>query len=639
MKFMKLGSKPDSFQTDGDHISFVLILLIFGLQFYADISLQILMFRYVATELATDIVVNVGDVKFYCHKFPLLSKSARLQKLVATSNDENGDELHIQDIPGGPGAFEICAKFCYGMTVTLNAYNVVAARCAAEYLEMYETVEKGNLIYKIDVFLNSSIFRSWKDSITVLQSTKSLLPWSEELKVVSRSLDSIASKASIDTSMVEWSYTYNRKKLPSENGNSPQWNGVRKQQTVPKDWWVEDLCELRIDLYKRVITTIKTKGRVSGDVIGEALNAYTMRRLPGFSKGMIPNNDIVKYRSLVETIVWLLPAEKGTVSCSFLLRLLRAAILLDCGETERNELMRRISQQLPEATVTDLLIRAPAGEATIYDVDIVHNLVASFMTHISQTDPVKKEFLESTRSPKFGPDASKVLVAKLIDGYLAEIARDPNLPVSKFVNLAEIVSSVSRPCHDGLYRGIDMYLKEHPGISKSERKRICRLMDCKKLSAEACMHAVQNERLPLRVVVQVLFFEQARATTSSGSSTPDLPGSIRALLPGGSHGSSRSTTTNTEEDWDSVPTAEDIKALKGELTTLRLSGETNRNGTAKTDIERVAVSRMKGLAMSKIFSKLKSSKERNGEISSSDTSESPEETKSTPSVSRKHSLS
>ncbi|KAE8707691.1 BTB/POZ domain-containing protein NPY5 [Hibiscus syriacus] len=438
---MKLGSKPDSFQTDGDNI------------------------RYVATELATDVVVNVGDVKFYCHKFPLLSKSARLQKLVATSNDEIGDEIHIQDIPGGPAAFEICAKFCYGMTVTLNAYNVVEARCAAEYLEMYETVEKGNLIYKIDVFLNSSIFRSWKDSITVLQTTKSLLAWSEKLKVISRSLDSIASKASIDTSLVEWSYNYNRKKLPSENGNSLQWNGVRKQQTVPKDWWVEDLCELHIDLYKRVITTIKAKGRVSGDVIGEAVNAYALRRLPGFSKGLIPNNDIIKYRSMVETIVWLLPSEKGTVSCSFLLRLLRAAILSDCGEMERNELTRRISQQLPEATVTDLLIRAPAGEATIYDVGIVHNLVEEFMTHISQTDPSKKEFNEGSRSPKFGADASKLLVAKLIDGYLAEIAGDPNLPLSKFVNLAEHIDSISRPSHDGLYRAIDMYLKVISSIS------------------------------------------------------------------------------------------------------------------------------------------------------------------------------
>jgi hypothetical protein len=28
-------------------------------------------------------------------------------------------------------------------------------------------------------------------------------------------------------------------------------------------------------------------------------------------------------------------------------------------------------------------------------------------------------------------------------------------------------------------------------------------MDCKKLSMEACVHACQNDRLPLRVVVQV----------------------------------------------------------------------------------------------------------------------------------------
>lgn len=33
-------------------------------------------------------------------------------------------------------------------------------------------------------------------------------------------------------------------------------------------------------------------------------------------------------------------------------------------------------------------------------------------------------------------------------------------------------------------------------------------MDCQKLTIEACTHAAQNERLPLRAVVQVLFFEQ-----------------------------------------------------------------------------------------------------------------------------------
>ncbi|KAF2295536.1 hypothetical protein GH714_033158 [Hevea brasiliensis] len=258
---------------------------------------------------------------------------------------------------------------------------------------------------------------------------------------------------------------------------------------------------------------------------------------------------------------------------------------------------------------------------------------------------MENEYQES-RSPKLGSDASKMQVAKLVDGYLAEIARDPNLPLSKFVNLAEMISSFPRPLHDGLYRAIDMYLKEHQGISKSERKRICRLMDCRKLSGEACMHAVQNERLPLRVVVQVLFFEQVRqATSTAGNSTPELPRSIRALLPGGSHESSRSNTTNTEEEWDAVPTAEDIMALKGELATLRLGrSDRNLNDGVKNDVEKATANKMRGLVMSKIFTKLWSSKERNGEISSSDTSESPgsataEETKSTPSRSRRHSVS
>ncbi|KAJ4966085.1 hypothetical protein NE237_017934 [Protea cynaroides] len=632
MKFMKLGSKPDSFQTDGNNV------------------------RYVAAELATDIIVNVGDVKFYLHKFPLLSKSARLQRLVSATNEENNDEIHMLDIPGGPTAFEICAKFCYGMTITLNAYNVIAARCAAEYLEMHETVEKGNLIYKIEVFLNTSIFRSWKDSILALQTTKALVTWCEELKMMSHCVDSIASKACIDPSKIEWSYTYNRKKLPSENGMEPHWNGVRKHQTVPKDWWVEDLCELEIDFYKQVIVTIKTKGRMPGNVIGEALKAYALKRLPGFIKGIIQGGDVVKNRSLVETIIWLLPTEKGSVPCNFLVKLLKAAIVLDSGEMVKRELVRRIGQQLEEASIADLLFRAPAGETMMYDVDMVKCIVAEFVMQekSTQTDLQVAEDLQEIRSPGSVSDTSKLTVAKLVDRYLAEIARDPNLPLSKFVNLAEMVSGFLRPAHDGLYRAIDMYLKEHPGISKSERKRICRLMDCKKLSVDACMHAVQNERLPLRVVVQALFFEQVRAATSSaGGTTHDLPGNVRALLPqenGESHGSSRSATTNTEEDWDAVPTAEELKALKGELASFRFgagSGGSDRNGNedAKGSIEKAAASKVKRLFMSrKILSKLWSNKGGQGENSSSDTSESPcsanpEDTKSTPSRNRRHSVS
>lgn len=57
-------------------------------------------------------------------------------------------------------------------------------------------------------------------------------------------------------------------------------------------------------------------------------------------------------------------------------------------------------------------------------------------------------------------------------------------------------------------------VQAHPWLSDSEREQLCRLMNCQKLSLEASTHAAQNERLPLRVIVQVLFFEQLRLRTS-----------------------------------------------------------------------------------------------------------------------------
>jgi hypothetical protein len=90
----------------------------------------------------------------------------------------------IQDFPGGVGCFEMCAKYCYGITITLSPHNVGEVRCGAEYLQMTETTEKSNLIFKLEVFLNSSILRGWKDAIICLRSSKVHMPWAEDLKVL-----------------------------------------------------------------------------------------------------------------------------------------------------------------------------------------------------------------------------------------------------------------------------------------------------------------------------------------------------------------------------------------------------------------------------------------------------------------------
>jgi hypothetical protein len=150
------------------------------------------------------------------------------------------------------------------------------------------------------------------------------------------------------------------------------------------------------------------------------------------------------------------------VSCGFLLKLLRAACLLESGESYRDNLVKRIGAQLDGASVADLLIPASSGEDCLYNVDLIMAIVGQFMSHHGDTGKLTfEDDDEIVEVENFASVSitSKLAVAKLIDEYLGEIAKDPNLPVSKFIELAEMVSASSRQMHDGLYHAIDMYLK------------------------------------------------------------------------------------------------------------------------------------------------------------------------------------
>lgn len=111
----------------------------------------------------------------------------------------------------------------------------------------------------------------------------------------------------------------------------------------------------------------------------------------------------------------------------------------------------------------------------------------------------------------------------------------------------------------------------HPELNKSERKRLCRVLDCKKLSSEACTHAAQNELLPLRVVIQVLFFDQTRAAVATGQVT-NLPSNIKAIL--AAHGdpmrplesSLSRKTLPTDDQWS----VSGLKTPNSNISTLRM---------------------------------------------------------------------
>ncbi|KAK4780780.1 hypothetical protein SAY87_016886 [Trapa incisa] len=594
MKFMKLGSRPDTFYTTEA-------------------------VRSVSSEVSSDLMIQVKGSRYLLHKFPLLSKCLRLQRLCSESPDTTS-MVQLPDFPGGIEAFELCAKFCYGITITLSAYNIVAARCAAEYLQMSEDVEKGNLIYKLEVFFTSCILQGWRDCIVTLQTIRAYPLWSEDLAITGRCIDSIASKVLSHPSKVSLSHSQSRRVRDDAASSCNGAASLRRSDKLavaaapPRpNWWAEDLAELGIDLYWRAMAAIKSGGRVPSNLIGDALKVYASRWLPSIciSRRRCSNdsddedsdsNDGVssKHRLFLESIISLLPVEKGAVSCGFLLKLLKAANILNASSSSRTEIARRVALQLEEATTSDLLIPNSSGmnnsssSTTTYDVDLVISILEQFMVQ-GQSPPtspprsklmlerrrrsrsaenINVEFQERRRSSS-ASHSSKLKVAKIIDGYLQEIARDVHLPLPKFVAVAEAVPDFARLDHDDLYRAIDIYLKAHHDLNKTDRKRLCQILDCKKLSMEACMHAAQNELLPLRVVVQVLFFEQARAAKSGGKMAAELPPNIKAILMAHGVDPSRatgtlSTTTSVnggpEDQWSVLG----LKSPRSKMSTLRM---------------------------------------------------------------------
>lgn len=162
-------------------------------------------------------------------------------------------------------------------------------------------------------------------------------------------------------------------------------------------------------------------------------------------------------RVVLETIVSLLPREKNTMSVSFLSMLLRAALYLETTVACRLDLEKRMGMQLGQAVLDDLLIPSYSFTGdTLFDVDSVQRIMMNFLDFEMNVT----RFVFGGDEEYVSPSPSELeRVGKLMENYLAEIASDRNLSVSKFIGLAELIPEQSRVTEDGMYRAIDIYLK------------------------------------------------------------------------------------------------------------------------------------------------------------------------------------
>ncbi|MCL7036895.1 hypothetical protein MKW94_008774 [Papaver nudicaule] len=107
-------------------------------------------------------------------------------------------------------------------------------------------------------------------------------------------------------------------------------------------------------------------------------------------------------------------------------------------------------------------------------------------------------------------------------------------------------------------------------LNKSERKQICRILDCKKLSAETCMHASLNELIPLRMVVQLSFIKHARASMTGGI-VIEIPNNFKVFL-----------GTHDEDSLERLPPVRNITIVKPMEEELSISGSTSPNSIIST---------------------------------------------------------
>ncbi|KAK7387309.1 hypothetical protein VNO78_28019 [Psophocarpus tetragonolobus] len=438
-------------------------------------------------DIPTDVIVEVGETTFSLHKFMLVAKSNYIRKLMLQSEESELTRIDLSDIPGGAAIFEKTAKFCYGVNFEITVHNVAVLRCAAEFLQMTDQYCDNNLAGRTEEFLTQVAFFTLTGAVTVLKSCRHLLPYADDINVVKRCVEAVSAKACSEAN------------FPSRS---------------PPNWWTEELAILDIDFFGRVIAAMKQRG-AKALTVAAALITYTERSLRDLVRDHTGNgirasdpgdsDSRSKQRKLLESIVDLFPSEKAAFPIHFLCCLLRCAIHLRATTACKTELEKRITAILEHVTTDNLLVLSFTYDGErLFDLESIRSIISGF---------VEKEKSNAVFTPgDLREPCSTAMhrVAKTVDAYLAEIAAYGDLGISKFNAIATVIPKNTRKEDDDLYRAVDIYLKAHPKLDEIEREKVCSVMDPLKLSYEARVHASQNKRLPVQIVLHALYYDQLR---------------------------------------------------------------------------------------------------------------------------------
>ncbi|CAK8575531.1 unnamed protein product [Lathyrus sativus] len=439
-----------------------------------------------------------GEETFMVNKTVITQYSRKLAKVFEKSSGSSGKlKVIFHDFPGGAEGFELMLRFCYNNgNAELSPSNLLLAHCGAEYMEMNEPVKNGsNLCDQTEKSLQGIGYWSWSEILTALKQCQSLLVEDSSV-MVERCLDAVvgrlvlASEASPCPSTCSNDSSGVRFSCDSKSTESIKTSYTRST------WWFEDLLFLT-PLVVLVLVKSMLSGKMDHHVISRFLLFYQKAKLSTASTDQ-------KCKIIEMVIDMHYEMDQSSVSLKTLFGIVRVTLCLNISKSCRNKLEIMIGSQLDQVTLDNLLVPSPYGINYLYDVNLVLRFLKAFVRQGNgAAAPVRMR-----------------KVANLIDLYIAEIAPDPCLKISKFLALATALPDSARDSCDELYHAMDMYLEVHTQLSQEERIKICSGLNYKKLSPQTCLHLFKNTKFPSKSVVQTLVSRQSKLKTLLNATTP-----------------------------------------------------------------------------------------------------------------------
>ncbi|KAF3320892.1 BTB/POZ domain-containing protein [Carex littledalei] len=426
--------------------------------------------------MACDLEVDVnGEETFFVSKEILSFFSGRTKNLFNTLSPAVKPvtfplKVILHEFPGGAEAFELFAQYCYSFgNLQITPCNILPLLCAAIFMEVNEP----NLVK----FTETIQTWSWFDLVAGLKQCQELFPLSEKLGLFEKVTGALLEKVAFsnDTSPMDASPDSSMCRFSCDTKSTIS----TKTGTNSRNWWFEDLGFLKPEILEKVVK-IMVSQKLDHGAIARFLFYYLKSGLSSFT------TEEKKYAT--EATIGLLDSlNRESVSCRGLFGILRISVPLKINLSHRDKLEAMIGYKLDQATLDNLLIPAPVGSGSLYDV----NTVLRFLGYFSKS--IMCEVLPRLKK-----------VGSLMDLYLAEVAPDPALKPAKFAELTSALPPLARDCHDSLYRAIDIFFQVHTRLTEEEKTKICSVIIYEKLTSEFCKQLTKNPKFPPRTAIRAL---------------------------------------------------------------------------------------------------------------------------------------